>query len=114
MGSGERGKKSRIGDVVGGVRDARVEAAQEGKDELRVLHGMADVAEGGSLGLQALAVCRDGGVALHHGVELVEEDGAWLLVGVEDPLDGHSEITGGQVGLVHARLRTESSTEPMI
>jgi hypothetical protein len=34
MGSGERGKKSRIGDVVGGVRDARVEAAQEGKDEL--------------------------------------------------------------------------------
>jgi hypothetical protein len=48
-------------------------------------------------------------------VELVEEeDGARLLVGVEDPLDGHSEITGGQVGLVHARLRTESSTEPMI
>ena len=74
---GKRGEDGGVGDVVGSVGEARVEATQEGEDELRV-HGVADVAEGGGLDLQALAVCRDG-VALHHGVELVEEeDGTWL------------------------------------
>ena len=34
MGSGECGKYSGVGDVVGGVGEARIEAAKEGEDEL--------------------------------------------------------------------------------
>jgi hypothetical protein len=68
---------------------------------------MADVMEGSGLGLPALAVCRDGRVALDHGVEHVEEEGgAWLLVGVKDFLDGHLEIVGGRlVGLIHGEIK---------
>jgi hypothetical protein len=63
---------------------------------------MTDIMEGGGLSLSALAVCRDGRVALDHGVELIEEkDGARLLVGVKDSLDGHLEIAGSQVGWPH-------------
>ena len=45
MGPGECGKDSGVGDVVGGVGEARIEAAQKGEDELRVLDRMADVAK---------------------------------------------------------------------
>ena len=56
MGSSEHGKNGRVGDVIGGVGEARVEAAQQGEDELRVLHRMTDIAKSGDLGIQALAV----------------------------------------------------------
>ena len=88
MGSGECGKYNGVGDVVGGVGEARIEATQKGEDELRVLDRMADVAKGGGLGLQPLVVRRDGAVTLHHGVKFVEEeDGARLPVGAEDPFN---------------------------
>ena len=51
MGSGERGKYNRVGDVVGGVREARIEATQKGEDELRVLDRMDDVAKSDGLDL---------------------------------------------------------------
>jgi predicted HTH transcriptional regulator len=48
-------------------------------------------------------------------VELVdEEDGARLLVGVEDPLNGRLEIAGGRISLVHGEIEDGSSTEPRI
>ena len=37
-------------------------------------------------------------------MKVIEEVGAWLLVGVEDPLDGHPKITGGRIGLVHGKI----------
>ena len=51
MGPGECGKDSGVGDVVGGVGEARIEAAQKGEDELRVLDRMADAAKSGGLDL---------------------------------------------------------------
>ena len=45
MGSGQCGKYSGVGDVVGGVGEARIEATQKGEDELRVLDRMSDVAK---------------------------------------------------------------------
>ena len=66
---------------------------------------MADVAKSGGLDLQPLAVRRYGAVTLHHGVKFVEEeDGAWLLVGVEDPFNGHPQITSGGIGTVHGEV----------
>jgi hypothetical protein len=47
--SGEHGKNNEVGDVIGSVGEARVEAMQEGEDELRVLHEVDDVTEGDSL-----------------------------------------------------------------
>lgn len=45
------------------------------------------------------------GVALHRGVELIEEeDGVWLLIGMEDPLDVHPEIMGGRIGVIHGEI----------
>jgi len=108
MGPGECGKDSGVGDVVGGVGEARIEATQKGEDELRVLDRMADVAKSGGLGLQLLVVRRDGAVTLHHGVKFVEEeDGARLPVGAEDPLNGHPQITGGWIGTVHGEVNDE-------
>ena len=105
MGSGEWGKYSGVGDVVGGVGEARIEATQKGEDELRVLDRMADVAKSGGLDLQPLAVRRYGAVTLHHGVKFIEEeDGAWLPVGAEDPFNGHPQITGGGIGTVHGEV----------
>ena len=67
---------------------------------------MTDIAKSGSLGLQVLAVCRDGVVALHHGVELVdEEDGARLLVGAENLLDCGPKVAGDRIGLVHGEIK---------
>uniref|UniRef100_A0A0A9DQH6 Uncharacterized protein n=1 Tax=Arundo donax TaxID=35708 RepID=A0A0A9DQH6_ARUDO len=89
----------------GSVGEARIEATQKGENELRVLHRMADVAKSGGLGLQPLAVRRDGAIALHHGVEFVEEEnGARLPVGMEDPLNGHPQIAGGWIGVVHGEV----------
>ena len=56
MGPGECGKDSGVGDVVGGVGEARIDTVQKGEDELRVLDRMADVAKSGGLDLQPLAV----------------------------------------------------------
>ena len=42
---------------------------------------------------------------MHHGVELVEEeDGTWLPVGAEDPLDGHPQIAGGGIGVFNGEV----------
>jgi hypothetical protein len=85
----ECGEGCVVGDDVGRVGEARVEAAKEVEDELGVLHGVADITEGVGGGFHALAVGGDAGVALLHGVELViEEGGPGLLVGVEDVLNG--------------------------
>ena len=66
---------------------------------------MADVAKSGGLGLQPLAIRRDGAVTLHHGVKFVEEeDGALLPVGAEDPRNGHPQIMGGWIGTVHGEV----------
>jgi hypothetical protein len=90
-------------------------SCKRGEDELRVLDGMTDVVKGNGLGLQALAVCGDGGVALHHGMKLVEEeDGMWLLVGAEDLLDRHSKVAAFGSGSFMARSRTESLMKPRI
>ena len=51
MGSGECGKYSGVGDVIGGLGEARIEAMQKGKDELQVLDRMADVSKSGGLDL---------------------------------------------------------------
>ena len=59
---------------------------------------MADVAEGVSHHLHALAELRDGRVALLYGVELVvEEDGPHLLVGTEETLNGEPQIVSSLV-----------------
>ena len=106
MGPGECGKDNGVGDVVGGVGEARIEAAQKGEDELRVLDRMADVAKSGGLDLQPLAVRRYGAVTLHHGVKFVEEeDGTRLPVGAEDPLNGHPQITGGWISTIHGEVK---------
>ena len=79
----------RVGDVVSSAGEARIEAAQEIEDKLRVGDGTADVAERIGGGLHLLAVLVDGGVTLGHGVELVtQEDGTQGLVGLEEALDG--------------------------
>ena len=104
MGSSERGKYNRVGDVVGGVGEARIEATQKGEDELRVLDRMADVAKSDGLDLQPLAVRRYGAVTLHHGVKFIEEDGARLPVGAEDTLNGHPQISSGWIGTVHGEV----------
>jgi hypothetical protein len=67
MSPGKCGKDGGVGDVVGGVGEARVEAAQKGEDELRVRHRMADVAKSGGLDLQSLAVRRRASSTRRHG-----------------------------------------------
>jgi hypothetical protein len=105
MGSGECRKDNGVGDIVDGVGEVRIEATQKGEDELRVLHGMGYIAKSGGLSLQPLAVRRDGAVPLHHGVEFIEEkDGAWLPVGAQDPLNGHPQIVGSWIGVVHGEV----------
>jgi hypothetical protein len=66
---------------------------------------VADITEGISGGLHALAVGDDAGVALLHGVELViKEDGLGLLVGVKDVLDGDPKSTGRLGVVVHGEV----------
>ncbi|KAJ1256477.1 hypothetical protein BS78_K015300 [Paspalum vaginatum] len=85
----EVGEDNGVGEVVHCVGEARVDPSQEVEDELRVLHGMADIVEGVSRCLHALTGISDGGVALLHAVELVaEEDGPRFLVGAEEVFDG--------------------------
>jgi hypothetical protein len=70
-----------VGDVVGRVGVAGVDAAKKVEDELRVQDEVADVAERARHGLHAPAKLGDGGFTLLHGMELVvEEDGVRLLV----------------------------------
>lgn len=96
---------SGVGDVVGGVGEARVEAAEDVQDKLGVLNGMADVAEGVSEGLHAAAILDDGGVALCHGVEVMtEEDPPGLLVGAKETLDGEPKISGGPIVVGHGKV----------
>ena len=97
VGAGERRKNGGVGDVVDGAGEARVQATQHGEDERTALDGVADSAEFNSLQLDALTVLRDGGVALLEGVELLKEDGARLLVGGEDLLDGDPKLPGGLI-----------------
>jgi hypothetical protein len=99
---GEGGEGCVVGDDVGRVGEARVEAVKEIKDELGVFNEVANITEGVDGGFHALAVRGDVGVTLLHGVELViEEDGPGLLVGAEDVLDGDPKSMGRLVVVVH-------------
>ena len=67
---------------------------------------MTNIIEGGDLGLQALVVCQDGGVTLHHGMKLIEEeDGAGLLVDAKDFLNRHPEVASVQIRLIHGEIK---------
>jgi hypothetical protein len=57
---GEVGKDGGVGDVVCGVAEAGIDAAEKIEDELRVLDWMADVPEIGGLPLHDLSVLVDG------------------------------------------------------
>jgi hypothetical protein len=93
MGTGECRKHGGVADVVHSAGEARVKPTQHGENERAALHRVADGAEFNSLQLDALAVLRDGGVALGEHLELLEEeDGARLLVGGEEVLDGRPEL----------------------
>jgi len=70
VGAREVTKDSGVGDVVRGVGEALIDAAEEVEHELRLGDAMANVAEGVSGFLHPLGVVRDG-VALLVGVELV-------------------------------------------
>ena len=98
VGVGEHRKNGGVGGVVDGAGEVRVEPSEHGEDERTALDGVADSAEFSSLQLDALTVLRDGGVALLEGVEhLKKEDGASLLVGSEDLLDGDPKLPGGLI-----------------
>ena len=104
-GGGEVRQRVRIGDVVGGAGEARVEAAQEVEDELRVGDDAADITKRVGGGLHLLGIVVDRGVALGHQVELVaQEDGARGLVGLEETPDGQPE---GMRGLIWRRRQAE-------
>ena len=95
VGEGEAGG----GDVVGGAGKLFVQPAEEIEDELRLIDGMADVAELVGGGLDAEAVVVDGGIPLSHRVELVaQEDGPLRLVRLEETVDGDPELTSGLGG----------------
>lgn len=88
----ERRQGRRVGDVIRGVGEARVE------DELRLRDGVADIAERVGECLHALAVLGNREITLRHRVELVaEEDGALSLVHLEQVLDGDPKIARGLV-----------------
>ena len=114
MGPGECGKDSGVGDVVGGVGEARIEATQKGDDELRDLDRMADVAKSGGLGLQPLAVRRDGAVTLHHGVKFVEEeDDAWSRLARKIPsmATHRSRAVGSAPSMARSRMEIQPRTQ---
>jgi hypothetical protein len=103
-GPGEGGQKSRIGNVVGGAAEARVEATKEAEDKLGVLDGFADIPKSGSLDLEFLAVLVDCRVALLRKT-------AWgaRLERKRPSMATHSS-PAVWFSLVRARSRTESST----
>jgi hypothetical protein len=104
-GGGEVRQRVRIGDVVGGAGEARVEATQEVEDKLRVGDDAADITKRVGGGLHLLGIVVDGGVALGHRVELMaQEDGARGLVGLEEAPDGQLE---GTRGLIWRRRQAE-------
>jgi hypothetical protein len=76
------------GDERGDVGEARVDAAEACEDQGLVSHGLADVMEGVGEGLEAVAECGDGEVALDDGAELrLEVDSAGKLVVEEEVAD---------------------------
>ena len=76
--------------------EARVEAAQEVKDELRVDDGMTNVTKGVSSGLHLLAVLANGEVALDEGAEAcVETQGLGFGVAQELALERQPGPVGG-------------------
>jgi hypothetical protein len=118
-GGREVGQRHSVGDDVGGGGEARVEAAQEVEHQLRGRDGVADLPECSSSALQLLGVGVDGEVALGQVVELLlEDDGARLLVCLEQPLNGdvqrarvliglHGEVEDGVFGgVVHPASNT--------
>ena len=81
---------------------------------MAIQDGVADVAKSvGSL-LQLRGVSLDGKVTLRQGGELlVHDDGARLLVRLEQITDGRVEGTGSLIWC-HGESRTPSETEPYI
>ena len=111
---GEGRQRPRVGDEIGGVGEARVEAVQQGEDQLTVLHGVADVAKSVGVLLQLRGVGFDREITLSRGSELlVQDDSARLLVRLEQITDGCVEVAGGRSGAM-ARSRTPLEMEPYI
>ena len=103
-----------VGDDVGGVGKAAVEAMQKVEHELHGGDGVADLPKCISGALHLLGVGVDGEVALRQVEELLlEDDGVGLLIRLEQSLDGdvqgasvliglHGEVEDGVVdGAVH-------------
>ena len=113
-GSLEVGERRRVGDDVGGVGEAGIDAAQKVEHKLRGGDGVTDLPHSvGSL-LHLLRVGIDGEITLGHAVEfLPKDDRPRLLVRLEQSLDGdvqsmrilirlHGEVEDGVVaGVVH-------------
>jgi hypothetical protein len=85
----EGGKWRRVGDDVGGVDKAGVEATQKVQHELCWRDGVPDLSEGIGGALHLLGISVDGEVALGQVVELLfKDDGVRLLVRLEQSLNG--------------------------
>jgi hypothetical protein len=72
-----------VGDIVGGVGVAGVEAVKEVQDELGIVDDDADITEGVSEVLDPLAILVDGYIAQGNGVKLMTQEvarGAFLAV----------------------------------
>jgi hypothetical protein len=87
------------GDVIGGAGVLLVQPAEKVEDELRLVDGMADVAELFGGGLDAETVVVNGGISLSHGVKLVtQEDGPLRLVHLEEAINGDPELASSLGG----------------
>lgn len=85
----------RIGNVVVGVGEVGVDAAEEIEDQLGFLHAMSDVTKRVNHLLHLLAVFQGGGITLGDVVELVvEEDRSRFLVGVEEVFRLRARVHG--------------------
>ena len=95
---GEGRQRPRVGDEIGGVGEARVEAVQQGEHQLTVLHGVADVAKSVGVLLQLCGVGFDGEITLSRGsMLLVQDDSARLLVRLEQITNGRVEVPDGLI-----------------
>lgn len=109
MGSDECGKHSGVGNVVGGVREARIDATQKGEDEMRVLHRTADAEKSGSLGAEmVLLPCTMEWNSLRR--KMVR--GSRLARNIPSMVTHRLRAVGSALSM--ARPRTESSKEPEI
>ena len=108
---GEGRQRPRVGDEIGGVGEARVEAVQQGEHQLTVLPGVADVAKSVGVLLQLRGVGFDGEITLSRGSEILDQDdSAWLLVRLEQITNGRVEGAGGLIwrhGKVKNTIRDE-------